>query len=169
MRMPSARSAPTVRTAPMPANQQPPAVLRRCRRPPSSADTRLWPTMDITTLKPVSCSNPERRRLHRHHTIFIIISPAGPSRSGLHHLQHHHHSHHHHHHLQGVPHSPAVGLNTDEYVDILQVQQLLLDSSQSTSAGGVTSTSLPSRPRPRLNVQKAVEYSSAQGTSRIFE
>ncbi len=45
----------------------------------------------------------------------------------------------------------------DEYVDILQVQQLLLDSSPSTSTSATTSTS---RPRPRLNVQKAAEYSS---------
>lgn len=50
----------------------------------------------------------------------------------------------------------------DEYVDILQVQQLLLDSSPSTSTSATTSTS---RPRPRLNVQKAAEYSSqVQGT-----
>lgn len=53
----------------------------------------------------------------------------------------------------------------DEYVDILQVQQLLLDSSPSTSTSATTSTS---RPRPRLNVQKAAEYSSqVQGT--IYE
>lgn len=51
----------------------------------------------------------------------------------------------------------------DEYVDILQVQQLLLDSSPSTSTSATTSTS---RPRPRLNVQKAAEYSSqVQGTA----
>lgn len=170
--MPSALSASTGRTAPMPANQRPPPVFRLCRRLPSSADTPTWPAMDITTPKPVSCETtksplPKCRRLHRQITIFILISPPGPSRTGLHHLQHHHHSHHHHHHLQGVPHSTAVGLNTDEYVDILQVQQLLLDSSQSTATGGVTSTSMPNRPRPRLNVQKAVEFSSAQGTLQI--
>lgn len=51
--------------------------------------------------------------------------------------------------------SSSSGL--DEYVDILQVQQLLLDSSPSTSTSATTSTS---RPRPRLNVQKAAEYSS---------
>lgn len=45
----------------------------------------------------------------------------------------------------------------DEYVDILQVQQLLLDSSTAT---GVSSTCTTTRPRPRLNVQKATEYSS---------
>lgn len=50
----------------------------------------------------------------------------------------------------------------DEYVDILQVQQLLLDSSSSssqqapsTSTGSVSSN----RQRPKINLQKASEYS----------
>lgn len=58
----------------------------------------------------------------------------------------------------------------EEYVDILQVQQLLLDS---TSASSTTTTSNPStssssavnvsgtaRHRPRVNIQKATEYST---------
>lgn len=70
--------------------------------------------------------------------------------------------------------SNASGL--DEYVDILQVQQLLLDSSSSspstiaavtpaTSSGGqlqnsAACTSYTARHRPRVNIQKANEYSS---------
>ncbi|XP_028896037.1 dendritic arbor reduction protein 1 isoform X2 [Zeugodacus cucurbitae] len=74
--------------------------------------------------------------------------------------------------------SSAQSTELDEYVDILQVQQLLLDSSASasqqqalaaanggnTSTNGTTSTtssqqSLP-KPRPRLNLQKASEYAA---------
>ncbi|XP_069966039.1 uncharacterized protein sr isoform X1 [Bactrocera oleae] len=74
--------------------------------------------------------------------------------------------------------SSAQSTELDEYVDILQVQQLLLDSSASasqqqalaaanganTSTSGITATtssqqSLP-KPRPRLNLQKASEYAA---------
>ncbi|GAB0093063.1 flocculation protein FLO11-like [Sergentomyia squamirostris] len=55
-----------------------------------------------------------------------------------------------------------TGAGLDEYVDILQVQQLLLDSTPST--GNPTSTSSTSsnssKSRPRVNLQKATEYSS---------
>uniref|UniRef100_T1GJR1 Uncharacterized protein n=1 Tax=Megaselia scalaris TaxID=36166 RepID=T1GJR1_MEGSC len=40
--------------------------------------------------------------------------------------------------------------NDDEYVDIFQVQQLLLDSSSSSH----------SIPKPKVNLQKAIEYST---------
>lgn len=47
----------------------------------------------------------------------------------------------------------------DEYVDIFQVQQLLLDSSTSTaSAASVSSHN--SMPKPKVNLQKAIEYST---------
>lgn len=61
----------------------------------------------------------------------------------------------------------------DEYVDILQVQQLLLDSSSSiatsSSASTIpaispatsTATSSAARHRPRVNIQKATDYSAA--------
>lgn len=54
----------------------------------------------------------------------------------------------------------------DEYVDILQVQQLLLDSSPSTST---TTTGSTVRPRPKVNLQKAAEYSAqSQGMNNSF-
>lgn len=61
------------------------------------------------------------------------------------------------------------GLNTtsaalEEYVDILSVQQLLLDTpttSTLTSGLGTSAIGGVQKPRPRLNVQKAVEYSSS--------
>ncbi|XP_037943136.1 uncharacterized protein LOC119675986 [Teleopsis dalmanni] len=70
--------------------------------------------------------------------------------------------------------TPAVEL--DEYVDILQVQQLLLDSSSSANQQTIatanncnSSSSIPAntaqqqtlpKPRPRLNLQKATEYAA---------
>ena len=51
----------------------------------------------------------------------------------------------------------ATATGLDEYVDILQVQQLLLDTSPCTTSTATTSTA---RPRPRVNVQKAAEYSN---------
>lgn len=82
--------------------------------------------------------------------------------------------------------SSAQSTELDEYVDILQVQQLLLDSSASASqqqalaagnggntiTNGITATTssqqiLP-KPRPRLNLQKASEYAAqVQGESII--
>lgn len=71
---------------------------------------------------------------------------------------------------------PPVEL--DEYVDILQVQQLLLDSSSSSnsqvttappsqnSVGGSTHIA---KPRPRLNMQKASEYAAQmQGKIKLL-
>ncbi|XP_055852922.1 uncharacterized protein LOC129916802 isoform X3 [Episyrphus balteatus] len=64
-----------------------------------------------------------------------------------------------------LPHS-STGSGLDEYVDILQVQQLLLDSSSATSSGATSTTisssqSLPKPlPRPRINLQKASEYAA---------
>ncbi|XP_055676675.1 mucin-19 isoform X3 [Lutzomyia longipalpis] len=54
------------------------------------------------------------------------------------------------------------GAGLDEYVDILQVQQLLLDSTPPTgvSTGTTNTTSNTSKARPRVNLQKAAEYSS---------
>lgn len=63
----------------------------------------------------------------------------------------------------------------DEYVDILQVQQLLLDSSSSIATSSSaslstitavppatsTATSSAARHRPRVNIQKATDYSAA--------
>lgn len=53
--------------------------------------------------------------------------------------------------------NPNNTTGLDEYVDILQVQQLLLDSSPSTSCIPSTSSS---RVRPKVNLQKASEYST---------
>lgn len=63
-----------------------------------------------------------------------------------------------------------TGAGLDEYVDILQVQQLLLDSTPATGAntGPTNNTTNTSKARPRVNLQKAAEYSSqAQGKSVI--
>ncbi|XP_037922837.1 alpha-protein kinase 1 isoform X2 [Hermetia illucens] len=57
----------------------------------------------------------------------------------------------------GTSSTPSGGL--DEYVDILQVQQLLLESSSNT-ATTVASTSTVAKPRPRVNLQKAAEYAA---------
>lgn len=54
----------------------------------------------------------------------------------------------------------AVGL--DEYVDILSVQQLLLDSPAASNANGNKAA------RPRLNVQKAAEYAASNQGTRIY-
>lgn len=67
----------------------------------------------------------------------------------------------------------------EEYVDILQVQQLLLDSTPSTLATSTATTSnsclsnatvnscgVP-RYRPRVNIQKATEYSTTMANSTI--
>lgn len=93
------------------------------------------------------------------------------SSSSLHHHHHHHHLHHLHHNAGG--HQALPPGNTDEYVDILQVQQLLLDSS--TAPASVSSTCapqpaalLPSRPRPRVNVQKAIEYQGKNAHTSSF-
>ncbi|XP_067615801.1 uncharacterized protein sr isoform X1 [Eurosta solidaginis] len=71
--------------------------------------------------------------------------------------------------------SSVQSTELDEYVDILQVQQLLLDSSASASqqafaaansgnTNGITATQAPQtslpKPRPRLNLQKATEYAA---------
>ncbi|XP_055708256.1 early growth response protein 1-like isoform X4 [Phlebotomus papatasi] len=55
-----------------------------------------------------------------------------------------------------------TGAGLDEYVDILQVQQLLLDSTPATGAntGPTNNTTNTSKARPRVNLQKAAEYSS---------
>jgi la-related protein 1 len=68
------------------------------------------------------------------------------------------------------------GPNLDEYVDILQVQQLLLENSSnpgaatsqanstlsppSTSTPSTTANSSSIKSRPKVNVQKAAEYSA---------
>lgn len=81
----------------------------------------------------------------------------------------------HNHHLQ--PHFLLQGslVNStsaalEEYVDILSVQQLLLDTPTS-SAGGLGhsggSSAGVSKPRPRLNVQKAVEYSGNHSVGEL--
>lgn len=57
----------------------------------------------------------------------------------------------------GTSSTPSGGL--DEYVDILQVQQLLLESSSNT-ATTIASTSTVAKPRPRVNLQKAAEYAA---------
>lgn len=55
-------------------------------------------------------------------------------------------------------------------MDILSVQQLLLDTPTSSAAGlghsGGSSAGL-SKPRPRLNVQKAVEYSGTHSVGEL--
>lgn len=48
--------------------------------------------------------------------------------------------------------------NDDEYVDIFQVQQLLLDSSSSSH----------SIPKPKVNLQKAIEYSTHRLQSKLY-
>lgn len=62
-------------------------------------------------------------------------------------------------------------------MDILSVQQLLLDTPPATtSTGGSAVGSLSGqgssstgvqKPRPRLNVQKAIEYSTSGGGSSV--
>ncbi|XP_055910821.1 uncharacterized protein DDB_G0271670-like [Eupeodes corollae] len=69
-----------------------------------------------------------------------------------------------------LPSHTSTGSGLDEYVDILQVQQLLLDSSSGSSSGTSTSSTaaaisssqyLPKPlPRPRINLQKASEYAA---------
>lgn len=61
-------------------------------------------------------------------------------------------------------------------MDILSVQQLLLDTPSLSSVGQTTTGLGPGagavqKPRPRLNVQKAIEYSSATavGTQSVGE
>ncbi|XP_053965975.1 ataxin-1-like [Anastrepha ludens] len=72
--------------------------------------------------------------------------------------------------------SSTQSTELDEYVDILQVQQLLLDSSASASQQALAATAIGSntnnttatpspqqslpKPRPRLNLQKASEYAA---------
>lgn len=63
----------------------------------------------------------------------------------------------------------------EEYVDILQVQQLLLDSTPSSLSTTITTSSNScvsnattnsngtQRNRPRVNIQKAAEYSTNMG------
>lgn len=66
----------------------------------------------------------------------------------------------------------------EEYVDILQVQQLLLENSTASSSSSSTvntasytspaSITTPSssknlQPRPRVNLQKAAEFAQVQG------
>lgn len=64
----------------------------------------------------------------------------------------------------------------EEYVDILQVQQLLLDSTPSTMATSTVTTSnscvsnsnpngTQQRHRPRVNIQKATEYSTTMANT----
>lgn len=67
----------------------------------------------------------------------------------------------------------------EEYVDILQVQQLLLDSTSSTLATSTAASSATTtnssntaanalntaRHRPRVNIQKATEYSSSMANA----
>lgn len=75
-------------------------------------------------------------------------------------------------HLHFLLQGSGAGLNSsvalEEYVDILSVQQLLLDTPTTTSslAGHSSSSGTHgvSKPRPRLNVQKAVEYSTVVGS-----
>lgn len=68
--------------------------------------------------------------------------------------------------------NPANTTGLDEYVDILQVQQLLLDSSaplpsSSSTTASTSSAYLPGannaalKCRPRVNIQKASDYSTA--------
>lgn len=65
----------------------------------------------------------------------------------------------------GTSRSSASNSTGDEYVDILQVQQLLLDSSTPSSTTVPSGQQQPPAPpppppvRPRINVQKAAEYS----------
>lgn len=47
--------------------------------------------------------------------------------------------------------------NSDEYVDIFQVQQLLLDTSTASSSSLADNNSMP---KPKVNLQKALEYST---------
>jgi hypothetical protein len=72
----------------------------------------------------------------------------------------------------------------EEYVDILQVQQLLLENSTASTSSSSTvntvsysspastnsttpSTSKNSQSRPRVNVQKAAEFSQVQGKMHL--
>lgn len=85
---------------------------------------------------------------------------------------------HSHHHLTPLPplrppHSivsscgKSTGSGLDEYVDILQVQQLLLESSGTNQLQNPTQNI--SRPRPRVNLQKAVEYAGQiQGKLKLY-
>lgn len=59
----------------------------------------------------------------------------------------------------------ATGL--DEYVDILQVQQLLLDSSVTPLTNSASAATSTARHRPRVNIQKASEYSSGTTTAQV--
>lgn len=89
------------------------------------------------------------------------------------------------HHSQTVASKSAgnePGVELDEYVDILQVQQLLLDSSAAAAASAANPSQQEqhqqqqqqdqslqplAKPRPRINLQKASEYAAqlAQGKS----
>ena len=53
----------------------------------------------------------------------------------------------------------APSSTLEEYVDILSVQQLLLDTPTSSSIGQSQGVGVQ-RPRPRLNVQKSVEQAA---------
>lgn len=75
--------------------------------------------------------------------------------------------------------STANPSGLEEYVDILQVQQLLLDSTPSTLATSTATTSNSCisnsavnssgafRHRPRVNIQKAAEYSTTTMANSI--
>jgi hypothetical protein len=62
----------------------------------------------------------------------------------------------------------SVPTSLDEYVDILQVQQLLLENSSTntnsigtiSAASNPTSSSSGNKIRPKVNLQKASEYSN---------
>lgn len=61
---------------------------------------------------------------------------------------------------------PNNSAGLEEYVDILQVQQLLLDSTSTTTAptnssNTAANASNAARHRPRVNIQRATEYSSS--------
>lgn len=72
--------------------------------------------------------------------------------------------------------SGRVRTNQDEYVDILQVQQLLLEGTPNNCAVSgsgtpvpATTCSAPIASRPRLNVQRALDYHHHQYSAPLNE
>lgn len=119
---------------------------------------------------PIVASAPGNAFTYYNNNVGVATSSSGqPSQSYLHHSQA----------VATKPAGSETGVELDEYVDILQVQQLLLDSSAAAaaSAGNPTqeqqqpqqeqSLQPLAKPRPRINLQKASEYAAqlAQGKS----
>lgn len=117
---------------------------------------------------PIVAAAPGNAFTYYNNNVGVATSSSGqPSQSYLHHSQA----------VATKPAGSETGVELDEYVDILQVQQLLLDSSAAAAASSGNpsqeqqqpqqeqSLQPLAKPRPRINLQKASEYAAqlAQG------